>query len=599
MHDLLWASSADLVSPAAQYSLFVEPLPHPPPSELNNHIAVSTIHDHPDLFKIVCNININVFTGLLINHPHQPFIQSVICSLCEGFWPWAEPTEDYPKTNDFPQHPPCTEEECSFLLSQRDIEIQADCFSQPFGSDLLPRMNTVPVHSVPKPHLDKLCLIVDHSASVYSINSMIDQEAIAGVKLDGIHTLGDSIGALHCSDPDASLILWKSDVATAYWQMPMHPLWQIKQVIHIDNQLCVDQCNNFGGCGSQKIWASFISLVLWIAIFKHHLLALKCYVDDHFSVGVAGDLELYPEYDTFLSSDQVKLLQLWDLIGLPHESHKQISGSFLPIIGFHVDPNAMMVCMPLENHDVLITACQAFTVNGACKSLQEFQRLQGWINWALNIYPFLCPALSQSYKKICGKTHPNALICVNNLMCEELNWFIHHIKQSNGIHMLKSVEWFPQDNQASMLVVFADASSLGMGIWFPGEYAGFQAALPSDGPKDLIFYYEALVVCFTIHFGIIYNAKHIAVYSNNTNSVNMFSSLCAKPIYNRILIMMSTINLILQHQLQFKVYYIPGVDNVIADHLSHFQNKAAILLVPKLVINSFQPPLDAMGAAKK
>ena len=61
-------------------------------------------------------------------------------------------------------------------------------------------MNVVPVHTIPKPE-DKLRLIVDHSAGTYSINSMIDRQAISGVKLDGTKTLGDSIRAFHATHP--------------------------------------------------------------------------------------------------------------------------------------------------------------------------------------------------------------------------------------------------------------------------------------------------------------------------------------------------------------------------------------------------------------
>jgi hypothetical protein len=127
--------------------------------------------------------------------------------------------------------------------------------------------------------------------------------------------------------------------------MLMHPLWQIKQVVNIDGQFSIDRCNNFGGCASQKIWWSFISLVLWIAVFKQDLHALKCSVGNHFSFCVAGDLELYNKYNTFLPSGQVAQLQLWDEINLPHEEAKQISGACIPIISFKVDPNMMSVKM--------------------------------------------------------------------------------------------------------------------------------------------------------------------------------------------------------------------------------------------------------------
>ena len=67
-----------------------------------------------------------------------------------------------------------------------------------------------------------------------------------------------------------------------------------------------------------------MSLVLWIAVFEHSLHALKCYVNDNFSVCLASDLDFYKKYEAFLLSNQACLLELWDEIGLPHEKEKQI-----------------------------------------------------------------------------------------------------------------------------------------------------------------------------------------------------------------------------------------------------------------------------------
>ena len=272
VRDLIWGKTTNSISPAAQYSLFADPLPRPPRSELENSTALNTICDNPNLFKIVCNINIKKLAKLLEEHPNQSFVQSVIAGLREGLWPWAEPQDGYPTTHNEPQHPPRNDRECEFMLSQREKEMKADHFSNLFNT-LLPGMNVVPVHVMPKSPDDKLHLVVDHSAGPYSINSMIDHQSITGVKLDGIRTLGDSIREFYASCPTdlqhgKCLVLWKSDVAAAYRQMPMHPLWQIKQVVNIDNQFCIDRCNNFGGHALQKIWWSFISLILWIAVFK-------------------------------------------------------------------------------------------------------------------------------------------------------------------------------------------------------------------------------------------------------------------------------------------------------------------------------------------
>ena len=79
--DFIWGPTTENISPAPRYSLFAEPLPHPPLSKLNNVDANKTIHENPNLFKIICNINVKWFTELLEDHPNQPFVESVI------YWP--------------------------------------------------------------------------------------------------------------------------------------------------------------------------------------------------------------------------------------------------------------------------------------------------------------------------------------------------------------------------------------------------------------------------------------------------------------------------------------------------------------------------------
>jgi hypothetical protein len=115
--DLIWGSVEDDISPSAHYSLFAEPLPCPPHSELGNLVANKTIREHPELFKIICNIKTKKFKELLKDHPNQPFVQSVITGLTEGFWPWAEPQDGYPLTHNEPQHPPRNDHEHDFMLS--------------------------------------------------------------------------------------------------------------------------------------------------------------------------------------------------------------------------------------------------------------------------------------------------------------------------------------------------------------------------------------------------------------------------------------------------------------------------------------------------
>ncbi|KIY44616.1 hypothetical protein FISHEDRAFT_21665, partial [Fistulina hepatica ATCC 64428] len=317
-------------------SLAMVPVPAPPPNELANHTALTTIETFPHLFPIVTPVNVDRFEALLRDHPNHLLVQSVCHSLREGFWPWAVTAHrSYPETHDNAQgYRTLTDpSHLAFARKQCAAEVEAGRFSQSFGPDLLPGMYAVPMWVVPKPHSDGLRLVVDHSAGQYSLNSMIPK-AERSVHLDGLQQLGEALIRAHEEHPDRPLVVWKSDVSHAYRILPMHPLWQIKQTVVLDAERRVDFDNDFGGGGSGRIWSVFFALVLWIAMFIKFILDLFAY--------------------------QVRLLHLWDELGVPHERKKQEWGHSLTIIGFVVNVDEMSITMPDQSRRDLIAALRAF-----------------------------------------------------------------------------------------------------------------------------------------------------------------------------------------------------------------------------------------------
>jgi len=157
----------------------------------------------------------------------------------------------------------------------------------------------------------------------------------------------------------------------------MHPLWQVKQVLTVDGQHYVDWNNNFGRQGSPKVWISFMSLVAWIAIHKEFIDTLKLYMDNSFPFEVAGLMLHYPPYQCAFPAKQMCLLQLWDEIGIPYDHHKQLFRSPLMVIGFDVDPNAMMAILPVHKKHELVLHLSHFAMKNFCWTLCEFQQLAG------------------------------------------------------------------------------------------------------------------------------------------------------------------------------------------------------------------------------
>ena len=212
----MWTDLDLGISRAALWTESTSPLPPIPLDEYRNKEAVNTIINNPHLFKIVTPINTPQFKELLSKHPNQPFVNSVVDGLTHGFWPFTHTNYGtYPTTLDDSGVPPKTPEQISFLSDQVQTESNAGRYSIPFGPDLLPGMYSTPILAVPRK--GKLCLCNHQSHGEFSLNSMMKRDDIAGVKLDGIRKLGESLHLFRHQYGDKCLVLFKSDIKAAFF----------------------------------------------------------------------------------------------------------------------------------------------------------------------------------------------------------------------------------------------------------------------------------------------------------------------------------------------------------------------------------------------
>ncbi|KAH9855755.1 hypothetical protein C2E23DRAFT_723023 [Lenzites betulinus] len=386
--------------------------------------------------------------------------------------------------------------------------------------------------------------------------------------------------------------------------MPVSPYWQIRQVVTIDGSRYVDRCNLFGGRGSLKVWSAFDCLVSWIAEHRHGIQKHN-YVDDDFGFARLGDVEWYAPYERYFPSPQARLLRLWDELGVPHEPQKQLHGLTLPIIGFQVDPNAMTVTLPPEGRTRLLLAIDEFcelTPGNRRRSLAAFQAFAGYANWAFNVYPLLKPSLSNVYEKMGGKSNRRAGIYVNAAIGRDLLWLRRHILSATGVHFLTANAWAPADLDPRALgdeFALTDASGYGLGIYFPWLRLGLHCTLPDRAPADTIFFFEALAVCAVLHHVRAWQSagrfvKRLAILCDNSNTVAIFNSLRASPVYNAILT--SAVNVMLDAPMDIRVQHIAGELNTVADALSRGKLALARSLVPGITLLPLTPLPDVLGA---
>lgn len=438
--DLVWRDTDHPRIISALATETAAPLPSPPRNELRNKVARGTIAKHPDLFRITTPIKVDRFEKLLEKHPNKPFVASICRGLRKGFWPFADTSDPkLPTTLDNSQKPILSQDKAEFVRRQRDEEVKLGRWSKSFGTKLLPGMFSSPIRTVPKRNPGAFRLIVDQSQGEHSLNSMIPRSQVK-VKLDDIHDLGTQLIAVRKKHgAKKKLTVFKSDVKSAYRLMPMHPLWQIRQVATVDGKRYVDRCNSFGNRAGGWIWDSFISLVLWIGKEEKGLPGVLGYVDDDFSWEFAKKKRFYKPYEKYLPTRQARLLELWDEVGIPHEEDKQLHGPSLPIIGYEVDPNAMTVSVPVEKKVKVVNLIRDIAHEGRTCTLEQLQSVAWSINSVLSLYPHLRPCLRSLFNEMAGKDGARTKLQVTEPIARKLQGVANYLERADGVPIQKVV----------------------------------------------------------------------------------------------------------------------------------------------------------------
>ncbi len=526
---------------------------------------------------------------LLSSHPNQPFVSSVMRSLREGFWPFDKGEWEDECSEIIPNY---ASEEIDLIAIReyRDREVKAKRWSDALPANFtpLPGMKVSPLFVVWQK--GKPRVIVDHSGS--GVNDGIDRTD-GKVQYDDMRSFGQRLHLARQSNSSQSLRIFKSDVAKAFLNLPVHPLWQLHQLVRVDNHYHVVRHLIFGTRTSPRCWCSVSGLMCWFGIVKLEIEDLHVYMDDYF--GWDYDKGLIWFHGRFRPQRQVQLLLFWDRINCPWEDEKQEDGTALKIIGFWVDINLGSISLTADStSDIILTIKSFLNTPGRNPMLRQWQHLAGYLNWVLNVLPWARPALQELYRKMSGKKHSFARLFLNATTVSDLTWLIDVIPRCIGVRFVDSTFW--DDSDADM-VFWTDASSkLALSFVFSNQGFVYQLKLNPSKPLD-IFFLELMAILSAINFAVQLTSppRRILLYTDSLDSVGVFNSLSAsEPLHNSVL--MATAGLIMEAGIDLRVRHIKGKDNIGADMLSRLLFEDYKCLYPQDRVRTFSPPRHLLPA---
>ena len=214
----LSTSSANIISPAALYTETAPLLPAPPQILLDDPVLANSIKSLGDTIKVEIPFDVDKLESMLHDHPNCPFIASVMKGL--QVWPCDE-SEWKADLEEISGNYEMDDADLQALQGFCDREMAARRWSQPLSdARLLPGMRTSPMF-VAWQH-GKPWIMTDHSAS--GLNDRIPKTEVS-IKYDDMHMFGQTLHNVKENNPNQCLVTFKSDVATAFLNLPAHPLW--------------------------------------------------------------------------------------------------------------------------------------------------------------------------------------------------------------------------------------------------------------------------------------------------------------------------------------------------------------------------------------
>ena len=363
-------------------------------------------------------------------------------------------------------------------------------------------------------------------------------------------------------------LMAKFDVEAAYRNIAVHPADRYLLGMKWRDQYYVHLALPFGLRSAPYIFNTVAEAVEWILVHSYKVPDLLHYLDDFVTAGPSNSPQCAQNLSTSVA--------VCKCLGLPLHPGKCVGPTpVLTVLGIELDSLAHVACLPADKLQVLRDLIRSWLPRKWCFR-QELESLIGHLHYAAKVVWPGRTFLRHMIDLLCcfrAKDHP---IRLNQEFYCDLLWWHHFLDQWHGV----SFWLFPGLSPATDLEVSSDAAgSLGFGAFFKGQWFYGSWALPQQSQS--IAYKELFPVAIAAFVkGPQWCKRHVLFRSDNDAVVHMLNYRTSKiPCLMRLLrhLLLSAA----RHSFSFSTQHVPGVNNQLADALSHFHWQDFHLLAPE------------------
>ena len=515
-----------------------------------DHPATSPfVSPTPILPSLPTPINAFVLQQMLTTYPLQPDARELLLGFTQGF--------------DLKFKGPRVPLRCVNLKSftsnlqvgvqKVTTEVVAGRVAGPFRYPPFPDLHCSPLGLVPKKEPNEFRLI-HHLSSPrgHSVNNGISKED-ATVQYS---TFDDAIELIQALGQRA--LMSKADIKSAFRLLPVRPEDYPLLGFQVGSQFFFDKALPMGCAISCNLFEKFSRFLHWLTVRHTTIHSIVHFLDDFLFVG--------PAHSQQSSQLLIGFKSICDSLGVPLAQEKTVPPTTtILFLGLEIDSVEQLIRVPPDKlakaHHMLAKALTSRKV-----TLRFMQSLIGSLNFLCRAVPPGRAFLRRMIDSTMGVQAKHFMIRVTWDIKKDIQLWQSFLANYNGASIFLNNTWLSNH----YLSLFTDAAAgVGCGMFFQGSWA--QMRWPQSWSDRSITYKEffpIMVAC--VLWGERFSGNRIMFYCDNQAVVTILNHKTTKCKLTMALVRELVLSS-LSHNFHFRAHHVPGVQNTVADALSHFQ----------------------------